>query len=177
MPDLVEVIVGRVGRPHGLRGEVSIEVRTDEPNDRFFPGVELRTEDGRRRLVVTSCRWHQGRLLLAFSDALDRTAAEGLRGIVLVTDVPADGRPSDAEEYYDRQLRGLLVLDSGGVEVGRVSDVIHLPGQDLLAIETPDGERLVPFVAALVPSVDLAAGTCTLAADAPGLLDDLEALE
>ncbi len=77
---------------------------------------------------------------------------------MLVVDVDADARPDDEEEYYDRQLTGLRVLDARGTEVGRVADVIHLPVQDVLEIRTEGGTRLVPFVRALVPEVDLAAG-------------------
>jgi 16S rRNA processing protein RimM len=77
----------------------------------------------------------------------------------------------DPEEYYDRQLRGLRVLDASGVEVGVVADVVHLPSQDLLSVTTATGERLVPFVTELVPEVDLAAGTCRLA-EVTGLLED-----
>lgn len=95
---------------------------------------------------------------------------QSLRGAVLVVDVDADGRPDDAEEFYDRQLIGLRVLDAAGVEVGIVVGVIHLPEQDLLEIRTPSGEQLVPFVQALVPRVDLVAGFVQLA-DVPGLLE------
>ena len=72
------VVVGRIGRPHGVRGAVSVEVRTDEPERRFFVGARLLTGDG-RELTVTSTSWHSGRLLLTFQGYNDRTAIEGLR--------------------------------------------------------------------------------------------------
>ena len=106
-------------------------------------------------------------------DHPDRTAVERLRGTVLVVDVDAAERPADAEEFYDRQLTGLRVLDAAGAEVGVVADVVHLPAQDLLEIRTSSGLRLVPFVGVLVPGVDLAAGTVRLA-DVPGLLSELD---
>ena len=170
MGEPVEVIVGIVGRPHGIRGEVGIEVRTDEPERRFTPGARLRIEQGGGSLTVASVRDHSGRLLARFDECPDRTAVEGLRGAVLLVEVDAEERPADDEEYYDRQLTGLRVLDATGGEVGSVVDVIHLPAQDLLEIRTSAGKRLVPFVRALVPTVDLAAGTVRLA-DVPGLLE------
>ena len=108
---------------------------------------------------------------MRFEEASDRTAAEGLKGRVLTALVDASKKPDDPEEYYDRQLRGLRVLDAAGVEVGVVADVVHLPSQDLLSVTTATGERLVPFVTELVPEVDLAAGTCRLA-EVTGLLED-----
>lgn len=169
---LEEVVVGAVGKAHGLRGDVAIDVRTDEPERRFADGAVLRAEgDARGTLTIASTRWHSGRLLARFVEANDRTAVEQLRGVVLVVDVPSDEVPEDEDEYYDRQLIGLDVLSADGTRVGEVTEVIHLPAQDTLVVRTTDGERLIPFVAALVPDVDLKAGTCTLA-DVRGLLDD-----
>ena len=112
MSDTVEVIVGIVGRAHGIKGEAGIDVRTDEPGRRFTPGAVLRREGGGRELVVESARDHSGRLLVRFLGYPDRTAVETLRGTVLVVDVDAAARPEDEEEYYDRQLTGLRVLDA-----------------------------------------------------------------
>lgn len=171
-PDLVEVVVGALGRPHGIRGDVAIDLRTDEPERRFTDGARLRVEGSTRVLTVSSARWHSGRLLVRFDELEDRTAAEGARGLVLVTDVPADELPDDEGEYYDRQLVGLAVETTDGRPVGRVRDVLHPGPQDLLEVETGEGTRLVPFVEALVPEVDLAAGRI-LVVDVPGLLSDL----
>ena len=155
----MEVVVGRIGRPHGVRGEVTVEVRTDSPEFRFAPGAVLGTEPGRAQpLVVAAARWHSGRLLLAFAGVGDRTAAEELRDLLLTVEVPADDRPEDPEEFYDHQLVGLAAR-TRSAELGRVADVLHLPGQDVLVIRTPEGgEVLVPFVAEFVPEVDLVAG-------------------
>ena len=171
MADTVEVVVGVIGRAHGVRGDVTIDVRTDEPERRFAVGAVLRAEDGRRTFTVTSAREHSGRLLVHFAQLPDRTVAEAARGVVLVTDVDADERPEDEDEFYDRQLIGLAVLAADGSAVGTVTDVLHLPLQDTLEVETPDGVRLVPFVTEVVPRVDLAAGELQLA-DVPGLLTD-----
>lgn len=170
--DRLEVIVGVIGRAHGLRGDVGVELRTDEPEIRFVPGAVLGVEGSKQTLTVDAVREGAGgRLFVRFAQAADRTAAELLRGKVLTVSVDRAARPDDPEEYYDRQLRGLRVLDAHGVEVGVVADVIHLPSQDLLSITTDSGERLVPFVSDLVPQVDLAAGTCSLA-EVNGLLED-----
>ncbi len=166
----VEVVVGLVGRAHGLRGEVTIVSSTDEPETRFAPGAVLRVEGTARTLTVASTRRHHGTLLVAFREAPDRTAAETLRGTSLAVLVDPAERPSGDDEFYDRQLRGLRVLDHDGTDVGHVTDVLHLPAQDLIVVATSGGERYVPFVTALVPEVDLAAGTLRLA-PVGGLLD------
>lgn len=174
--DPVEVVVGIVGRAHGLRGDVAVELRTDEPEVRFAPGVVLGCEGLTSTLTVASVRdAAAGRLVVRFVEAPDRTAAESLRGRVLVVHVDPDERPAgdDPEEYYDRQLRGLRVLDADDQEVGVVADVIHLPSQDLLAVTTDAGERLVPFVSDLVPHIDLTAGIARLSAAAAGLFEDV----
>ncbi|WP_425309558.1 ribosome maturation factor RimM [Ammonicoccus fulvus] len=173
MSETVEVIVGRIGRAHGIRGEVAVEPLTDEPDRRFAPGARLREEEGVRVLTVEAHRWHSGRLLVRFAEAPDRTAAEGLRGLMLLANVAVDESPTDDGEFWDRDLIGLRVLTASGEPAGEVRRVQHGP-QDLLVIRTTAGpERLVPFVEALVPEVDLAAGTLTLA-DVAGLLEDIE---
>lgn len=172
--DRLEVIVGVIGRANGLRGDVGVELRTDEPGSRFAPGAVLGIEGSKETLTVAATRdGAGGRLFVLFEQAVDRTAAEGLRGRVLTAVVDPSERPGDPEEYYDRQLRGLRVLDASGVEVGVVAAVVHLPSQDLLSVTTSTGERLVPFVSELVPEVDLVAGTCRLA-EVTGLLEDLD---
>lgn len=172
MSELIDVTVGRLGRAHGIKGDIAVDVLTDEPGRRFHEGAELFI-DG-RRIEVSRVRWNRGRLVVGLVGYPDRTAVEALTGALLTARVPADESPSEPEEYFDRQLVGLLVLDHVGREVGRVEDVLHLPAQDVLQIATPSGEeRLVPFVAALVPEVDLAAGVVRLA-DVGGLLEDID---
>jgi 16S rRNA processing protein RimM len=175
-----EVVVGRIGKPHGIHGELSVEPRTDEPERRFAVGAGLGVQTPRgtvppgadrpATLTVRSTRWHQSRLLIGFEEVGDRTAAEGLRGLVLVTHVDADEAPEDPEEFYDHQLVGLRVLTTEGQSVGNVAQVIHGAGQDLLAVHAADGrEVLVPFVSQLVPEVDVPGGRLTVV-DQPGLL-------
>ena len=175
-----EVVVGRIGRAHGIRGEVSVEPRTDEPDRRFADGAVLgvRSPQGDAptgvgrpsELTVRGSRWHQSRLLVRFGEVEDRTAAEALRGLSLVVTIDPDATPEDPEEFYDHQLVGLTVTTTDGLHVGEVTDVVHGTAQDLLAVRTPDGrDVLVPFVAALVPVVDVRAGRVEVA-DRPGLL-------
>lgn len=178
--DLSEVLVGRIGRAHGIKGEVSVEPRTDEPERRFADGAVLgaRGPDGRApagtgrpsSLTVQGSRWHQSRLLVTFAEVEDRTAAESLRGLSLVVEIDREEVPDDPEEFYDHQLIGLAVFAADGREAGVVADVVHGTAQDLLAVRTSDGrEVLVPFVSALVPLVDVRAGRIEVA-DRPGLL-------
>lgn len=167
----VEVVVGVIGRAHGIRGDVTIDVRTDEPERRFAPGQVLRDEKSSRAFTVLSARQHSGRLLVTFDGFADRSAVEAVRGVRLVVAVDADESPAEPDEFYDRQLVGLTVHAADDRVVGTVSAVIHLPIQDLLELNTDEGLRLVPFVTALVPEVDLTAGLVRLA-DVPGLLSD-----
>lgn len=168
----MQVVVARIGRAHGLRGEVSVEVRTDEPGLRLAPGAVLATDPPEAGpLTIATGRVHSGRLLLRFEGVAGRTAAEALRNTLLVADVDPAGRPEDPDEYYDHQLIGLAVVTTAGDEVGRIGEVAHLPGQDLLVVTRPEGgEALIPFVTEIVPRVDLAAGRAVVAPP-PGLLD------
>jgi 16S rRNA processing protein RimM len=165
----MRVIVGRIGRPHGLRGEVVVGVRTDEPDLRFTVGAVL-DADQHGTLTVATVRWHSGQLLLSFAGTTDRTAAAGLGGTWLSVDTSTLPPTSDPDEFRDHELIGLSVRTVAGAPVGVVSDVLH-HGQDLLVVQAGSGgEYLVPFVAALVPEVDLDAGVLVI--DPPsGLLD------
>jgi 16S rRNA processing protein RimM len=170
---LVHLVVGRIGRSHGVRGEVLVALRTDHPEDRFAAGAVLITEPADRGpLTVSAVRSHRDRLLVSFAGVTDRSAADRLRGTVLLSDVDEREQPADPEEFYDHQLRGLRVVTTDGRPVGEVADILHLPGQDLLAVRRAmGGEVLVPFVSAIVPVVDIAAQR--LVVDPPGgLLDD-----
>lgn len=172
MAETTQVTVGVIGRAHGIKGDATIDVRTDEVSRRFHPGARFRT-DGDGELTVARVKWHQGRLLVAFEGHPDRSAVEALRGQVLHADVPVDEIPSEPEEFFDRQLVGLDVLDHTGRRVGTVTEVEHYPAQDLLLVDMEGEMRMVPFVADLVPHVDIQAGHVRLA-DVPGLLEDVE---
>jgi 16S rRNA processing protein RimM len=165
------LVVGRIGRPHGIRGEVTIDVRTDEPDSRFAAGAEIVTDPvAAGPLTIERTRWHSGRLLVRFAGIGDRDAAETLRGTWLVVD-PGDIPPSaDPDDFHDQELIGLTVVTADGSDVGQVSDVLH-HGQDLLVVRGSGGEKLVPFVAALVPEVDVPGGRLVIDPP-PGLLDE-----
>jgi 16S rRNA processing protein RimM len=174
----MQLVVGRIGRPHGIRGDLIVAVHTDEPDLRFAPGAVVATEPAERGpLTVSSSRWHSGRLLVRFEGFADRTSAESLRGTMLVMDSADVGPVADPDEFHDHELIGLGVVTMAGEPVGVVTDVLH-QGQDLLVVRTAPGSRdgpdggdvLVPFVAALVPEVDVRAGRLVIDPP-PGLLD------
>jgi 16S rRNA processing protein RimM len=170
----MQLVVGRVGRPHGIRGDLTVQVHTDDPDLRFAAGSVLATEPADRGpLTVSSSRWHSGRLLVTFDGYDDRVSAEELRGTLLVMDSAEVGPPEDPDEFHDYQLVGLEVRTLGGEPVGVVADVLH-QGQDLLVVQRLSGRAgdpiLVPFVGAIVPEVDVAAGRLIIDPP-PGLLD------
>jgi 16S rRNA processing protein RimM len=174
-PETIEVVIGRIGKPHGLRGEVTVELRTDEPERRFAVGTPIRAERPHGAaapwsdLTVSAIRWHQSTLLVRFDELPDRTTAEAARGLLLHASVSAAESPDDPDEFYDHQLVGLAAEDLDGRPLGEVTAVLH-GAQDLLQVRTPGGrDALVPFVAALVPEVDLAGGRVVVA-DRPGLV-------
>ena len=168
------LVVGRIGKPHGLRGEVSVEPRTDEPERRFAVGARLGAERNRPgaqaapMFTVSGTRWHSGRLLVTFEEIADRNAAEDARGTLLVVPIDRDEKPDDPEEFYDHQLVGLSVVTTSGEAVGELTEVVHGAAQDLLVVAHGEREVLVPFVAELVPEVDLA-GRRVVVDDRPGL--------
>ncbi len=165
------LVVGRVGRAHGIRGEVLVALRTDDPDTRFASGSTLLTDPEQRGpLTVLSARRHSGRYVVAFSGVTDRAAAEALTGTTLVVD-SADLPPTqDPDEFHDVELLGLRVQDTGGVDVGELADIVHGPAGDLLVIKVDDREVLVPFRRQMVPRVDLSAGVVVI--DPPeGLLE------
>jgi 16S rRNA processing protein RimM len=169
----MRVTVGRIGRPHGVRGDVVVGVRTDEPELRFARGSRLDTDPvGVGPLTVAGHRWHSGDLLVRFEEISDRTAAAELGGTWLLVDSAVLGALDDPDEFRDGDLVGLSVRTVGGTAVGTVADVLH-HGQDILVID-PVGARadqiLIPFVKAIVPEVDIAGGVLVI--DPPeGLLN------
>ncbi len=174
------VVVGRIGRPHGVRGDVTIDVRTDVPDRRFAPGTQLcGVSPTTTSLVVAGSRWHAGRLLVRFEGVGDRTAAETLRGLILTitpgqVGAAADDGDEDTDDlWWDRDLVGLRVVTVDGVDVGTVVDVVHTPAGELLAVDRVGGhEVLVPFVREIVPMVEVPDGRIVV--DPPPGLFDLE---
>jgi len=172
-------VIARIGKPHGLLGEVTVQLHTDEPERRLAVGAVIDTEATSgtgvpRALTVRSTRVHNGVWLVGFEEIPDRTGAESLRGTRLVVDA-ADVHPAADEDdvFTEEQLRGLAVVDPAGTVLGEVGGLELGAAQDRLVVRLADGRQgQVPFVAALVPEVDLAAGRLVL--DAPAGLFDLE---
>ncbi|GGK49599.1 ribosome maturation factor RimM [Streptomyces flaveus] len=169
----MQLVVARVGRAHGIKGEVTVEVRTDEPELRLAPGAVLATDPASvGPLTIETGRVHSGRLLLRFEGVRDRTAAEALRNTLLIAEVDPDATPEEPDEYYDHQLMDLDVVTKDGAEVGRITEISHLPSQDLFVVERPDGsEALIPFVAEIVVEIDLEEQRAVIDPP-PGLIDD-----
>ena len=171
----MQLVVGRIGRPHGVHGEVSVEVRTDDVERRFAAGATLDTDPPERGpLTIVRSRPHAGRLLVQFAEVSDRAGAEAVRGTLLVADSATSTPSTDPDEYWDHELVGLTAVTVAGITAGEVIEVMHLPGQDVLVVQPADAEGaaelLVPFVAAIVLEVDVARGRLVL--DPPeGLLD------
>jgi len=153
--------VGRIGKAHGILGEATIEVRTDEAEDRFAIGAILET-DSHGQLTVASARVHNGILLLGFEGVEDRNAVEALRNELLYADVDIQAPGIDEDDYHVLQLIGCTAFLVDGDEFGVVTEVLNLPGQDVLAIKSDEGEVLIPFVRQLVPIVDIKAKRMTV---------------
>lgn len=169
----VQLVVARIGRAHGIKGEVTVEVRTDEPELRLGPGAVLATEPASTGpLTVETGRVHSGRLLLRFAGVGDRTGAEALRNTLLIAEVDPQDMPEDPDEYYDHQLMDLDVVLTDGTEIGRITEITHLPSQDLFIVERPDGtEVMIPFVEEIVTEIDLVEQRAVIDPP-PGLIDD-----
>ena len=174
----MELVVGRIAKAHGVTGELSVEIRTDDPDERFAVGSVLTGRlprgGGNREFTVESVREHIGRLLIRLSGVADRDAADALRGTLFTVESGELPALQDPDEFYDHQLEGLTVRTLEGAIVGTVSEVLHTPGGELLAVKPHNrdqrGEILVPFVSAIVTSISLADKVIEI--DPPeGLLD------
>ena len=166
----MDVLVGTIGRPHGIKGAVVVFLRTDEPDVRFARGAVVRLDAGDELTVAESGQIGSA-FVVRFTSVPDRSAAERYRGEDLWADRGSEPEPASADAFHDTRLIGLDVRDADGASRGVVVRVDHLPAQDLLVVDTGHGERLVPFVHALVPDVNVAQGFVRIAA-IPGLMDD-----
>jgi 16S rRNA processing protein RimM len=188
------LVVGQIGKPHGIRGEVLVTVRTDEPEARFVAGTVFTTEVPRDRRVSTAparsepaaagvefkvpptlhlevLRWHQGKVIAQFEGVPDRNTAEALRGVLLCVDSAEVAPSDDPDEFHDHQLVGLRVESVDGADLGTVARIEHAPASDLIVLDKAGGgTALIPFVTRMVPTVDLPGGRVIV--DLPeGLLD------
>lgn len=164
----MDLVVARLGKPHGIRGEFTVEVGTDRPDDRLVPGMTYATDPDIGELTLKSARWHRDRLLLAFDEVPDRTRAEEIRNTLLLAE--QDDEADDEEAWLLDDLIGLKAF-VGDEQVGEIVDVTNGTAQDLLHLRHTDGhEVLIPFVTEIVPEVDTDAGRIALTPPA-GLLD------
>lgn len=169
--------VGRLTKAHGLKGALKLELFTDDPERRFVPGASFSLQVPAtspwhgQNLTLTELRWYNGQPVGFFEGVSDRTAAESLAKAILWIDQPVDEEPED-DAWYDFQLVGLRVVRDG-VDVGEVVRVDHFPAQDLLVVRSGERDVLVPFVSAIVPAVDVAAGTLTVTPPL-GLFEDTD---
>ncbi|QDO89145.1 ribosome maturation factor RimM [Ornithinimicrobium ciconiae] len=163
-------VVARIGKAHGLKGEVTVQVHTDAPEQRFTPGTEFSTEPDRGPLTLRSVRLHQQTYLLGFEGVTDRTGAEALRNTRILLEDEDEATEED-DAWREDDLLGLIVVLTDGTVVGEVSALHTREVQDLLEVRRTDGgELLVPFVEELVPEVDEEAGRVVI--DPPeGLLE------
>lgn len=181
-----EVIVATIGKAHGLRGEVALNLRTDQPAERLLAGTVFDVAPGKRQgghvppgalppqLTLVSTRTQQDRWYARFEEIPDRTAAESLRGVELSLELDAEQESEeDPDAWYASQLEGLPVRHVDGRELGVVTGLQHYPAQDLLLVRTADGRRVqLPLVEQLVPAIDLERGE--ILADPPGgLFEDI----
>jgi 16S rRNA processing protein RimM len=172
------LLVARIGKPHGLHGEVTVQLHTDDPDARFALGAVLETKAAPgsgvpRTLTVASTRVHRGIWLIGFEQIPDRTGAESLRGTQLFLDAAdlTSDQDDDSEGWYEDELVGLAVVTTDGTVVGEVTALETRAVQDLLVVRlTGGGEALVPFVEAIVPEVDVDGGRVVVDAP-PGLLE------
>ncbi|CAB4557633.1 unannotated protein [freshwater metagenome] len=159
--------VGRLVKAHGLKGALKLELYTDSPDQRFRAGQELElqvpetSEWFGKTVKVAELRFYNQSPVLFLEGIQDRSQAETLVKAILLIETDLEQLPEDPEAWYDHQLVGLTAL-VGKEVVGKVIRVDHLPAQDLLAIETSNGEVLVPFVKQIVPSVDIQKGQVVL---------------
>jgi 16S rRNA processing protein RimM len=176
-PPRTQLRVGRLTKAHGLKGALKLELYTDDPEHRFVPGAQfsLQVPTGSKwhgkSIELAELRWYNGQPVGFFAGVTDRTEAETLVKAILWVDQDSTELPEEDDAWYDHQLAGLKVVRDGQA-VGTIARVDHLPAHDLLAVKTEAGEVLVPFVKAIVPTVDIAAGIVTVTPPA-GLFEEL----
>ena len=155
----MRLVIGRIGKAHGVRGELNVSVHTDDPEDRFAIGAVIDTDPAERGpLTVTKMRYASDRLVVGFKEIPDRDTAEKFSGTLLVVDTNELPEIDDDDEYYDHELVGMRVVEVDDTLVGVVIDVVHGTGGDTLVVKSAKfgtrKEFLIPFVRAIVPTVD-----------------------
>ena len=169
--------VGRLTKAHGLKGAIKLELFTDDPGRRFVPGavftlqVPTSSPWHGKTIELVELRWYNQHAVGFFKGVPDREAAETLAKAILWIDQDSAEQTDEEDAWYDHQLVGLAIVRDG-VQIGTLTRLEHLPAQDLLIVKTANGEVMIPFVKAIVPSVDVKAGVITITPP-PGLLEEL----
>ncbi len=169
--------VGRLTKAHGLKGAIKLELFTDDPGRRFVPGAvfTLQVPTGSawhgKTIELVELRWYNQHAVGFFKDVVDRSAAETLAKAILWIDADVAEQSDEEDAWYDHQLVGLAVMRDG-VRIGTIGRLEHMPAQDLLIVKTPTGDVMIPFVKAIVPTVDVKNGLVTITPP-PGLLEEL----
>ena len=148
----MQLVVGRIGRAHGVLGEATIDVQTDDPDLRFKVGSKLTLDSG-QELTIKSSRWHNQILLLGFEGVNDRNQIESLRDQLISSQVDLSALAPG--EYHYQQLIGCQVYLQNNELVGQVSEVVKLPGQDLLSVDKNGSQVLIPMVKQIIISIDV----------------------
>jgi 16S rRNA processing protein RimM len=176
-PEPTHLVVGRIERPHGIKGEVVVRSLTDHPGGVFSPGVFLSVgtsaeggpDPDAPRLRIESARPHKGGYLVRFGGMEDRNQVEGLRRTLLFRPLD-DLEPLDEGEVFFHQLVGLTASTAEGDELGLVSDVLEIASGLLLEVRRRGRPLLVPWAEEIVVEVDVPGGSIIL--DLPdGLLE------
>ena len=152
----MKLAIARIGRPHGVKGEVTIELLTDLPEERFHLGAVVESDSPLYpSLEISRVRIHQGIWMLTFKEISDRTKAERVRNSRLYAEIDIEEEiDDDGKSFHIEELRGMEVLLVDGALIGKVVAVQNLPGQDLLEIETTTGLRLIPMVHQFIKEID-----------------------
>lgn len=170
--------VGRLTKPHGLKGAIKLELFTDSPELRFKPGstFELQVPSESpwfgKTITIRELKWFNGHPVGFFDEVTDRTAAESIVKAILWVDQEQAEAQIEPDAWYNHQLVGLDVRRDG-ISLGTVAQVQHFPAQDLLVVKTVSGDVLVPFVTAIVPEVNIDGGYIVVTPPA-GLFETLE---
>jgi 16S rRNA processing protein RimM len=179
----MELRTARIGKAHGVRGEVTVELLTDQPEERFYPGAvfsllspEPELKKLSRTLTLESSFFHSGTYILAFEGVESRNAVELLRNHFLVSDINLEVEGDGEDEFHVQQLIGLDIVDIHGEKLGTVEDILNLPGQDVVVTHYRGIEKLIPFVMEIVPTIDLKKKQMIVTPPS-GLFEDSEAIE
>ncbi len=168
------VIIGRLRKPHGLRGAMVLEILTDHPEARFYPGAVLFVGPRQVPLTLRTVQPFRDGLLVTFEGYADRSAVEPLRNQWITIPAEEAIAPAEEDEYYDFEMLGLEVVTEEGRVLGRLVEILETGANDVFIVEPEEGPPiLLPAIAEVLREVDFTAGRLTVHL-LPGLLPDAE---